>query len=111
MIFPGLGAVKIYLCRRPVDMRCGYDTLASLAVMEFGTDPQSGSLFVFLNRPRNRVKIFYYESGSFCIWMKRLESGSFALPLGAGERQEIDKGMLSMLLAGLKIVKMKRFSS
>lgn len=109
MIFPGLGDVKIYLCRRPVDMRCGYDTLAALAANEFGEDPLSGALFVFLNRPRNRVKIFYHESGGFCIWMKRLSQGSFALPPGDGDQQIIDKGMLSMLLEGLKIVKMKRF--
>ena len=110
MIFPGLGDVKIYLCRHPVDMRSGYDTLAAMASREFGEDPLKGALFVFLNRPRNRVKIYYHESGGFCIWMKRLELGSFALPSGEGDQQRIDKGMLTMLLEGLKIVKMKRFS-
>jgi len=104
MIFPGLGDVKIYLCRHPVDMRCGYDTLAALATREFGEDPLNGTLFVFLNRPRNRVKIFYHESGGFCIWMKRLTEGSFALPPGDKDQQRIDKGMLTMLLEGLKIV-------
>lgn len=111
MIFPGLGDVKIYLCRHPVDMRCGYDTLAALATREFGENPLCGALFVFLNRPHNRVKIFYHESGGFCIWSKRLTEGSFALPPGDGEQHLIDKGTLSMLLEGLKIVKMKRFSS
>lgn len=109
MMIGGIGNVKIYLCRRPVDMRCGYDTLAALAANEFGEDPLSGALFVFLNRPRNRVKLFYHESGGFVIWMKRLHEGSFALPPGDGDQQIIDKGMLAMLLEGLKIVKMKRF--
>jgi transposase len=108
-MFPGLGNTKIYLCREPVDMRKSYDSLAALVSSELGEDPLSGSLFVFLNRQRNRVKIIYYESGGFCIWMKRLEIGSFSLPLGEGTKQKIDPGALSMLLEGLKVVKMKRF--
>jgi hypothetical protein len=41
--------------------------------------------------------------------MKRLESGSFPLPPGDGDKQLIDKKALSMLIEGIKIVKMKRF--
>lgn len=108
-MFPALGNAKIFLFREAVDMRKQFDTLAALASSELGEDSLSGALFVFLNRPRNRVKILYYEPGGYCIWMKRLEAGSFALPLGEGKKQKIDLGTLSMLLEGLKVVKMKRF--
>ena len=109
-MFPSLGNAKIFLYRYPADMRKSYDTLAGMAATELGEDPLSGALFVFLNRPRNRVKILYFETGGYCIWMKRLEAGSFPLPPGDGKKQVIDKGTLAMLLDGLKIVKMKRFS-
>ncbi len=109
-MFPAIGNTKIFLCREPTDMRKSYDTLAALATSKLDEDPLSGALFVFLNQSRNRVKILYYESGGFCLWMKRLEAGSFALPLGEGKKQKINPGDLAMLLEGLKVIKMKRFS-
>jgi transposase len=108
-MFPTLGDAKIYLCREPIDMRKSYDTLSALVRSFLGEDPLSGSLFVFLNQPRNRVKILYYESGGMVIWMKRLECGTFALPLGEGSKQKISSGALAMLLDGLKLVQSKRY--
>jgi transposase len=109
-MFPSIGNAKIFLCRQATDMRKSYDTLAALASSVLDEDPLSGALFVFLNRPRNRIKILYYESGGYCLWMKRLEAGSFPLPPGDGKKQLIDPGTLAMLLDGLKVIKMKRFS-
>jgi transposase len=34
-------------------------------------------LFVFLNKPQNRVKILYWERNGFCFKLKRLESERF----------------------------------
>ena len=107
---PDVHDVKMFLYRHPTDLRKSYDTLAALASTVLGENPLSGALFVFLNRPRNRVKILYYENGGYCLWMKRLEAGSFPLPPGDGNKQQINAGHLAMLLDGLKIVKMKRFS-
>ena len=109
-MFPGIANARIFLYRLPTDMRKSYDSLAALAERELGETPVSGALFVFLNRPCNRVKILHYEPGGFCLWMKRLEAGSFPLPPGDGKKQLIDAGTLAMLLDGLKVVKMKRFS-
>jgi len=109
-MFPGIANARIFLYRMPTDMRRSYDTLAAMVENELGEEPTSGALFVFLNRPRNRVKILYYVPGGYCIWMQRLEAGSFPLPPGDGKKQLINPGTLAMLLDGLKIVKMKRFS-
>ena len=108
-MFPSLGSVRIFLCRESVDMRKSFDTLSSLVSSFLEEDPLSGSLFVFLNRQRDRVKILYFERGGYCIWAKRLECGSFSLPLGEGPKQKIDPGTLSMLLEGMRVVESKRF--
>ena len=66
---------------------------------------------IFLNIPRNRVKILYFDRDGYCLWSKRLEKGTFALPSGDGPKQTIDRGQLSMLLEGVKVIKKsKRFS-
>ena len=91
-------------------MRKSFDTLSALVSSFLGENPLSGALFVFLNRPRNRVKILFFDRDGYVIYMKRLEKGTFALPDGEGTKQSIDPGALSMLLEGIKVVKKsKRF--
>ena len=108
-MFPALGSAKIFLCREAIDMRKSFDTLAATVRSLLGEDPLSGSLFVFLNRPRDRVKILYYETGGMILWMKRLECGTFALPIGEGAKQKIDAGTLAMLLDGMRVVQSRRY--
>ena len=43
-------SVKIYVAAQPVDARKSFDGLAALVEAEFGLEPLSGHLFVFLNR-------------------------------------------------------------
>ena len=43
-------SVKIYVSVQPVDARKSFDGLAALVEAEFGLEPMSGHLFVFLNR-------------------------------------------------------------
>lgn len=58
-------------------MRKGIDGLINAVLAHFTTPPQSGALFVFLNRPRTKVKILYFDRTGFALWMKRLERGRF----------------------------------
>jgi len=72
-----LGAgVKAYVCREPVDMRKSIDGLAQLVGPLLGADALCGSLFVFLSRGRDKVKILWWD------WLayKRLERGRFPRP-------------------------------
>jgi transposase len=68
--------VKIFLYAQAADLRRGYDGLAALVQEAMGEDPLSGSLFLFLNKRANRLKLFYWDRDGYAIWMKRLESGS-----------------------------------
>ena len=58
-------AIRIYLYRAPCDMRKSFDGLCGMIRSELGADPLSGSLFVFVNRRRNMVKLLYWASDGF----------------------------------------------
>src|SRR5512137_576444 len=85
----GLG-VRIYLATAPADMRKGFDTLAALVRDFLGHDPLSGHLFLFVARSRDRLKILYWESDGYAIWYKRLEEGTFRVPVARPERASVE---------------------
>ena len=50
-------SVRVFVAREPTDMRKSFDTLAALVIDVVDEDPQSGHLFLFVNRRRDRAKI------------------------------------------------------
>jgi transposase len=103
-------AMRIFLASGPTDMRKGFDSLAALVREALGHDPLSGSLFLFVGRGRDRLKILYWDSDGFAIWYKRLEDGSFRLPAarGGGASVELKASELAMLLEGIDLRSLKR---
>jgi len=83
MMRPDAKVEKVYLYPKPVDFRKSIDGLAALVELDIKVAVFEPVLFVFLNRPRNRVKILYWERNGFCLWLKRLESERFKISPGA----------------------------
>ena len=101
-------SVRILVARRPVDFRKAFDGLAAIIRDRFGDDPLGGDVFVFFNKRRDRVKILVWDGNGFWLHYKRLERGTFevvhdAKQRACGERVEIDRGRLALLLEGLEI--------
>lgn len=46
----------IYLHTEPTDMRRGFEGLSGVIRGQFGSDPQDGSLFLFVNRRKDRIE-------------------------------------------------------
>jgi transposase len=104
MFFPP-PAVRIYLCAGPTDMRRSFDGLAALTRDVLRQDPLSGHLFVFRNRPGNRVKLLWWDRSGFCLFYKRLEKGNFRFPENGGE---VAAGDLALLLEGIELAGARR---
>jgi transposase len=96
--------VRIFLCTRSTDLRKSFDGLSGLVPECFGQDLLTGHLFLFLNRRRDRIKILYFDRDGLAIWYKRLEIGSFQLPLaGVQDGIELEPAQLAMLLSGIDL--------
>lgn len=76
-------STRVFLACRPIDMRKSYQGLSILVEQALTQNPFSGHLFVFYNKPRNRLKILYWNLNGFCIWQKRLEKGKFQIALSS----------------------------
>jgi len=71
---------KFLLYRKVTDFRKGFDGLCGLVRNELDRDPSSGDVFIFVNRPRNRIKLLHWQHGGFVLYYKRLETGTIGLP-------------------------------
>lgn len=100
--------VRIYLCRKPADMRKSFDGLAAMTAEVIEQDPLSGHLFVFRNRRSDRVKILYWDRDGYSVWAKRLEVGSFSFPDDGDGGAVITPTELAMMLGGVKIDQTRR---
>ena len=102
--------VRVYVCTMPTDMRKSFDGLHGLVRQVFKSDPLDGHLFLFRNRRGDRVKIMWWDRDGLAIFYKRLESGSYQLPVVNDDSQgvEIDATDLALLLTGVDIQSAKR---
>jgi len=106
---------RVFLCTLPTDMRKGFDSLAALVQIHLGEDALSGDLFVFRSRRGDRIKLLYWDEDGYAIWYKRLEEGSFLLPVADGKRAAVgEHGLvlrpaeLAMLLDGIDLSNVRR---
>lgn len=97
------GGLKIHLCLEPVDMRKSIDGLSVLVVNALNKSPQSGELFLFCNRQRNKLKGLVWDRNGFFMVYKRLEKGRFKLKAREGV-VEMDEQQLNWLLYGLEFI-------
>lgn len=100
--------VAIYVYTRHADLRKGFDGLSGIIRQEFQADPLDGSLFLFFNRRRDRLKILNWDGSGFWLYYRLLEAGTFEAIAGEGPRVQIDATQLAMLLGGVSLVAVRR---
>jgi transposase len=86
------GSLKVYLATQAADLRKSFSGLYALTTNVLNEDPRTGSLFVFCNRRRSRVKVLYWDGTGLWVMTKRLEKGTFSWPQGV----ELKDGKLSL---------------
>ena len=98
------GSLKVYVATEPADMRKSFNGLYAMTVNVLKEKPESGALFVFTNKRRNRVKILTFDGTGLWVMIKRLEKGTFSWPKGDDEKDgklSLAPEALALLLDGV----------
>jgi transposase len=103
-------ACNYYLYRGNTDMRKGFDSLSGLVSSQMQLDALSGSVFIFLNKKHNQVKLLLWEGDGFALYHKRLEEGTYELPLGDDKKNSlsISSQQLQLVLQGISLKSVRR---
>jgi transposase len=91
---------KIYIYHGSVNLHRSFEGLSSLVETSFPSKLLSGSLFVFVNSRKNKLKLLYWDNDGLAIWYKRLEKGTFRV--GKNGKTEFTRREFLMLLEGIK---------
>jgi transposase len=95
------GATRIFLRAGATDLRLGFAGLHALVETQLKQDILAGHVYVFCNHSRNRMKALAWDGSGLCLYIKRLETGTFRW-IGEGD-SEVGAAELQALLAGLEI--------
>ena len=98
--------VEIYLGIEPIDLRWGFDRLCGIVSERIGRRPRSGAVFAFFGKRRQAMKVLYFDRTGLCLFYKRLDAGTFKLPLshdGANRTVVLSERQLEDLFAGLDL--------
>lgn len=88
-------------------MRKSFDGLCGIVKSQMALNALGGSVFIFMNRRRSQVKLLLWEGDGFSIYYKRLEKGTFELPVTNSQLAAValDVRQLQFILQGISLRK------
>ncbi len=100
---------RYYLYQGHADMRKGFDSLSGMVSALMQQSAVSGDIFIFFNRRRNQVKLLHWEGDGFALYYKRLEKGTFEIPLSTGHNnsKSLPWQELQFILQGVSLQKIQ----
>jgi len=91
-------------------MRKSFNGLSGIVSEFYQNGPSTATVFVFINKPRDKVKLLHWVGSGYLLYYKRLEEGTFEFP-----NYDIERGMIQlsytqivMLIDGISIVNIKK---
>lgn len=96
--------VRIYVATEPVNMSLSFDRLAGIVRDQLGGEPRDGTVVVFHNRRRTHVKLLWHDRGGYWLLYKRLDRGTYRIPLAIPQgatKVEVSHREVLLLLDGI----------
>ncbi|MFI3255802.1 MAG: IS66 family insertion sequence element accessory protein TnpB, partial [Eubacteriales bacterium] len=75
--------------------------------IQFETEIDEESLFLFCGRRTDRLKALYFSGDSYILLYKRLTNGNFQWPRSEIELRNLDKQAFRWLMEGLSVEQKK----
>lgn len=79
------GATRVLVHLEPVNLRWGPERLRAFCTASLGRAPDSRTAFLFINRKRDTMLLYYLDDTGEQTLTKRLEKGAFLLPAADSE--------------------------
>lgn len=95
----------IFLSAKATDMRKSIDGLCGEVHNYFECNSVDGSLFIFYNRRRDKMKLLFWDRDGYWVLYKRLEAGTFQVPAlqEGATRVSLDSEKLQLILFGIDL--------
>lgn len=101
MIGPGSDA-KVLIYTKPIDFRCGIDTLVAKVQHELSQDPWRGVPYIFRSKRKDRLKILWFDGTGIWLMTKRAEAAEgFAWPPAVDGSFSITAAQMAALTSGM----------
>lgn len=100
---------KIWVYKSPIDFRKQINGLVELITESKISRPNDGSIYVFRNRDKNKIKLLMWHINGFFLGYKRLEKGRFDFDISE-DRVQLSSSQLLQLLSGIPMIYMGKES-
>lgn len=96
---------RYHLYRKETDMRKSFDSLCGIINNELDKNVMSGDVFIFINKLRTHLKLLVWETGGFSLFYRRLEQGTFELPVFDHDCRSmtVSADQLNFILKGISL--------
>lgn len=101
-------ATQVFVATGATDLRKGCNGLFALVRTQWDRDALQGDLFLFCNRRRDALKIFFYAEGAMWVCAARLQRGTYRWPAAGASAVTMTASELHLLLSGIDLAGSRR---
>lgn len=93
---------NIFIASKPVDFRMSIDGLSTFIQQEKSAHLHDGSIYVFYNQHRDKIKCLFWDRNGFVLYYKRLDKCKFKMKEMLKSVETITAEELEILLSGFE---------
>jgi transposase len=98
----------VFIASKPMDLRLSIDGLSRFIQQKNETHIHDGSIYVFYNTNRDKIKCLFWDGNGFVLYYKRLDKCKFKVREMLHEVENISPEELVILLSGFEPKQIER---